>query len=89
MACKSTEAYTPMFTALCWATVRRIPESLGRSSGRARQPGRPAGSSNPRSGVRAGPVMLASPLAWWWPSAWWRLAPFCPHAERRIITSEG
>jgi hypothetical protein len=28
----STDAYTPTFTALCWAAVRRIPESLGRSS---------------------------------------------------------
>ena len=27
----STEAYTPTFTALCWAAVRRMPESLGRS----------------------------------------------------------
>src|SRR5213592_1246948 len=27
----TTEAYTPTFTALCWAAVRRIPGSLGRS----------------------------------------------------------
>jgi hypothetical protein len=27
----ASEAYTPTFTALCCAAVRRIPESLGRS----------------------------------------------------------
>jgi hypothetical protein len=28
---RSTEAYTPTLTWLCWAAVRRMPESLGRS----------------------------------------------------------
>jgi len=56
------------------------------------EPGKPgalAPDARRVAGCGRGPVMLASPLAWWWPSAWWRLAPFCPHAERRIIISEG
>jgi len=32
---------------------------------------------------RAAPVILASPLTWYWPSAWRRLAPFFPPPVRR------
>jgi hypothetical protein len=59
----ATEAYTPAFTALCCAAVRRIPESLGRSPcGNVIMTQRGAGFSDGQADVAADRDGAADPV---------------------------
>src|SRR5258705_13370856 len=51
-------------------------------------PGRGRSFPHRHDDPQAAPVILASPLTWYWPSARQRLAPFCPIAAGEIITGK-